>query len=125
MTSLCYIYLLLVLRKVSNSACILQERACLLWSGGQEVTTRRPPVAAEVSGSAESVKKKVLVAASWNQVFRITSSRLWWNCLLVFTEMKIWSWLRMPGPGEMRVVAAVAGSGIGRGEAAGEGLSGH
>ena len=89
--------------KVSNSACILQERACLLWSGGQEVTTRWPPVAAKVSGSGESVKKKVFCLASWNQVWRMTASRLWWNCLLVFTEMKIWSCVRRPGPGRGKV----------------------
>ena len=87
-------HLLLDLRNISNSACILQDSACLLWSGGQLVTMRWPPVAAEVSSSFASVKKKVFLLANWNQVWRMTLSLDWWNWPLVLTEMKMSSWLK-------------------------------
>ena len=87
-------YFLFVLRYMSNSACILQDRACLLWSGGHWVTTRWPWAASPVSLSSASVKNQVFLLDSWNQVFRITASLVWWNWALVLTEMKMSSWLR-------------------------------
>ena len=44
-------HLLSDLRNMSSSACILQQRACLLWSEGQEVATRWWPSSREVAGS--------------------------------------------------------------------------
>ena len=44
-------HLLSDLRNMSSSACILQQRACLLWSEGQEVATRWWPRSREVAES--------------------------------------------------------------------------
>ena len=87
-------YFLLDLRNMSNSACILQERAWRLWSGGQLVTMRWPRVASLVSLSSASVKNQTFLFDNWNQVFKMTASLVWWNWALVLTLMKMSSWLR-------------------------------
>merc|ERR1719270_2916594 len=76
-------------RKSSSSACILQHKACRLWSLAHLVSTRWPPANAFVSKSTSSVKKNVLEEAWVNQVASTTPSRDLWNFLLVFTEMKM------------------------------------
>ena len=49
------------------------------------------------SWSRSSVKNQVSSLANWNQVLRIRSSLLWWNCLVVFTEIKMSDCLMLAG----------------------------
>ena len=65
-------HLLSDLRNMSSSACILQQRACLLWSEGQEVATRWWPSSREVAESTWrgvvllcSVKIALVTGAVW------------------------------------------------------------
>merc|ERR1719430_12798 len=76
-------------RKSSSSACILQHSACRLRSLAHLVSTKFPPASFFVSGSALSVKKKVLDLAWLSQVASTTLRRDLWNFLLVFTEIKM------------------------------------
>ena len=79
------------MRKAASSACILQQRADLLWSEGQPVSTISAPVAfkelaSEVEGGA-SVKRCAECPASGSQVDNRTGSLGLWNKPEVFTEM--------------------------------------